>query len=101
MRHDNFDIESIISYLDGDMSSTGAEAMIHSEYNGMTIDDLTDEEKEELDNRLSDCQGCGWTYDLQNMEQIEDIGDMCWRCAEDHYEDYGRLDEEECVEDQE
>jgi formylmethanofuran dehydrogenase subunit E len=80
--------DEIIAYSDGAFHIAWNEA----------YEDLTPEEQHEVaqivyDN-IAGCDGCGWNFMVESLEQHSDGQCYCWRC----YEDVIDADEEETEE---
>lgn len=73
----------IIEYSDG---------AFHIEW-GEEYENLTIEERQEVDaivyDNIANCDGCGWNFIIDALEQHSDGGCYCWGCYQDN------LDEEE------
>lgn len=79
MKPSNFDINEIISTLQG-TCMTLDEALPE----GMSVDDLTQEDHDAIDNEIFLCVECGWW-----MELCDDGGDgICTDCQPEDEDDY-------------
>ena len=69
MRASNFDVDIIISSLNG--SCTTLEECIVSHYEGMTLDDLIDEDHAKIDSEIFCCGSCGWWNEVSDEASEE------------------------------
>ena len=78
MRAQNFDVQVLISYLEGSCHSLleGMELCFY----GMTESDLTSDDNIEIDGEIFRCSSCDWWRSVD--ERCED-GETCNECTEE------------------
>jgi hypothetical protein len=75
-------IEETISYSDGSFYMSWGDG----------YEELTKEEQDkvakEVYQEIHNCDGCGWHFHVDNLEQYIASGDcLCWHCANDREEE--------------
>ena len=75
--------DEIIGYSDGAFHIAWSE-----EYEALTLEEQQEVEQIVYDN-IANCDGCGWNFSIDHLEQYSDGGCYCWQCYQD------KIDEEE------
>lgn len=80
MRPDNFNVYDITEYLQG--TSITLEQALTDHYEGMVEEDLTDQDRDDIDNDIFLCEDCGWWCEIS--EESEEEPGKCEDCANDY-----------------
>lgn len=76
MKNENFNTQLLTEYLQGTCKSL--DEGLDNLYPGMTQDDLTPEDFDEIDNEIFLCDNCGWWCEISE----QDDNGFCLDCAE-------------------
>jgi len=97
MRTQNFDIQDVIDYLQGTCGNNidfalGKDGILNEDftpkYPDMTINDLTVDDYNAIDNQIFLCENCGWWCGTDEAnEHPQGLGDICDDCLSEISED--------------
>lgn len=77
MKLPNFDIQTVIDFLQG--STETIDSAIEILYPGMDREDLDQKDLETIDDQIFVCETCGWWCEISERADDEEI---CEDCAE-------------------